>query len=268
MNAKKNPVIPRVPPAFFALGLLFLSGSLHAQDAYGIVNASRNRIDAVTVSTRSRMVITARNGSTTERIIDQYSKDGRAGNNRTIIVFISPASVAGTRFLTIENPGAPDDRWIFLPSLGKVRRIAASEGSSSFMGTDFSYDDISSANRSADLDNHILLREEVLDGRPCYVIESRPKDASYQYSRMIQWIDKDTGINRKLELYDRRDTLVKTVRMDDIRETQGRLNPMMTTITTLAAGTSTTLYIDRLEYDRPIPEGAFTTSYLETGRPQ
>jgi hypothetical protein len=134
------------------------------------------------------------------------------------------------------------------------------------MGTDFSYDDISSASRNPDLDTHALLREESLDGRPCYVIESRPKDASYQYSRMVQWIDKETSINYKLELYDRRNTLVKRVEMQDIRETQGRLASMLTKMTTLSAGTSTTLYVDILRYDDNIPESVFTSRYLETGR--
>ncbi|MDR0624487.1 MAG: outer membrane lipoprotein-sorting protein [Treponema sp.] len=247
--------------------LTFIVGTaLSAQDAAVIVAASRDRIKAGTVSTRARMVITARDGSTTERLIDQYSKDGPQGNDRTIIVFQRPPSVAGTRFLTIENPGAPDDRWIFLPGLGKVRRIAASEGSGSFMGTDFSYDDISSSNRNADLDTHTVLREEKLNTRDCYVIESVPKDKSYQYSKMVQWIDKDSKINYKLELYDKKNTLVKIVEMLDIRDVQGRLTPMRTNMTTLAAGTSTALYVDILKYDDPIPEGVFTTNYLETGR--
>jgi osmotically-inducible protein OsmY len=255
----------KVRAAAFIAGLL-AGTSLHAQDAHDLVNASRNRVTAETVSKRIRMVIAAKDGSATERIIDQYSKDGQAGNSRSVIVFQRPQSVAGTRFLTVENTGSPDDRWIFLPSLGKVRRVAASEGSASFMGTDFSYDDISSESRSVDLDTHTLLREENLNGLSSYVIESRPKDSSYQYSRMVQWIDKETKIIHKLELYDKRNTMVKRVEMQDLRETQGRLTPMVTKMTTLAAGTSTTLYVDILKYDDPIPESVFTSAYLETGR--
>jgi outer membrane lipoprotein-sorting protein len=252
--------------AILAAALVLSALPVFSQDAAGIVSGSRTRISAATVSTRSRMVITAKDGSTTERLIDQYSKDGPGGNNRTIVVFQEPASVKGTRFLTVENPGGTDDRWIFLPELGKVRRIAASEGSGSFMGTDFSYDDISSADRDVSLDTHTLLREETLNGRPCYVIESKPKDTSYQYSKMVQWIDKDNKVSHRLELYDKRGTLVKRVDMLDLKETQGRLSPMRTTITTIAAGTSTSIIVQILKYDDPIPEGVFTTNYLETGR--
>jgi outer membrane lipoprotein-sorting protein len=251
---------------FMTVVILFaLTSSLYAQDAEAIVRASRDRIKSDTFSTRSKMVISAKNGSTTERVLDQYSKDGPKGS-RTMIVFKSPATVAGTRFLTMENPGGADDRWIYLPSLGKVRRVAASEGGGSFMGTDFSYDDISSASRGVELDTHTFLLDDVLGGSPCYVIQSVPKDSSYQYSKMIQWITKDSSITLKLELYDKRNALVKTVEMSGIKEIQGRATVTITKITTHAAGTSTTINMDIVKYDDPIPEIVFTTEYLETGK--
>ncbi|MDR0495855.1 MAG: outer membrane lipoprotein-sorting protein [Treponema sp.] len=248
----------------FAL-LAGMAFSIHAQDAESIVQASRDRIKADTVSTRSKMVIRAKDGSTSERLLDQYSKDGPKGG-RTMIVFQQPASVAGTRFLTMENSGAADDRWIFLPSLGKVRRIAASEGSGSFMGTDFSYDDISSMSRGASLDTHTVTREENIGDAACYVIQSVPKDASFQYSKMIQWIAKDSKMVMKIELYDKKSALVKTVEMSGIKDVQGRLTATVTKISTHAAGTSTTITMDIIKYDDPIPESVFTTTYLETGR--
>jgi outer membrane lipoprotein-sorting protein len=251
-------------PIFIAL-LAGMAFALYAQDAQAIVRESRDTIKADTVSTRSRMVIQAKGGSTSERLIDQYSKDGPKGK-RTVIVFQRPETVAGTRFLTMENPGSADDRWIYLPGVGKVRRMAASEGSGSFVGTDFSYDDIASTSRGVDLDAHPLLREENLDGSACYVIQSVPKDNSYQYSKMILWIAKDSKLTLKIELYDRRDTLVKVAEMSGLKEVQGRLSTTITKMTTLAAGTSTTIYMDIIKYDDPIPEAVFTTAYLETGR--
>jgi outer membrane lipoprotein-sorting protein len=245
---------------------LMCAAGAFAQDAAAIVQASRDRIQADTISSRSRMVITAKNGSTTERVLDQYSKDGPSGS-RTVIVFQRPASVANTRFLSMETSRGTD-QWIFLPSLGKVRRIASSEGSGSFMGTDMSYDDIASTDRAADRDNHRILREEALNGNACYVIESIPKDSSYQYSKMIQWVDKSTKVTHKVELYDRRGTLHKQLEILNLREVQGRLSPMVTKMSTLTAGTSTTIQVDILKYDDPIPEGVFTPAYLETGRAQ
>ena len=252
---------------FSVLAFIFSGVFAYAQDAAAIVKSSRNRIQAETVSTHSRMIITNRSGAVSERVMIQYSKDDAQGNNRSVIVFQEPASVRGTRFLTVENPGRDNDQWIFLPSLGRVRRIAGSEGSSSFMNTDFSYDDIASMDRNVDQDNHRILREEKLDDKDCYVIESIPKDAAYQYSKMIQWIEKGNFATQKIELYDRRGTLVKLLEILEYRDVQGRLSPFVTKMSTLAAGSSTSLNVVELRYDANIPEGVFTPRFLETGRP-
>jgi outer membrane lipoprotein-sorting protein len=250
-----------------ALVFFVIAAFVNAQDAASIVEQSRNRIKADTVSTRSRMIITAKNGAVTERVMDQYSKKDAQGNARAVIVFQEPASVRGSRFLTIENSGREKDQWIFLPSLGKIRRIAASEGSGSFMGSDFSYDDISSADRKTDMDNHKILRTERFNNKDCYVMESSSKDASYQYSKMIQWIDVNSLVIYKIELYDRRGNQAKLLEIPEYREVQGRLAPYQTKMTSLAEGTSTSLIVVNLKYDDPIPEGVFTTRFLETGRP-
>jgi hypothetical protein len=147
-----------------------------------------------------------------------------------------------------------------------VRRIAASESGGSFMGTDFSYDDISSMDRDVSLDTHTLLREETLNGNLCYVIQSVPRDSSFQYSKTVTWVDKTSFLIYKSEMYNRRGELVKIMEMSDFSDVQGRLTPMLTKISTVAAGTSTTIYMEILKYDDPIPEGVFTTAYLETGR--
>jgi hypothetical protein len=100
----------------------------------------------------------------------------------------------------------------------------------------------------------------------CYVIQSVPKDSSYQYSKMILWIAKDTKITLKLELYDRRNTLVKVAEMSGARDVQGRLTTTVTKMTTIASGSSTTIYMDIIKYDDPVPDSVFTTAFLETGR--
>ena len=248
---------------------LFFSAAVLAvaQNASDIVERSRNRIQAETTSSMMQMQITARGGAVTNRTMIQYSKDDANGNSRSVIEFGEPASIRGTRFLTIQNADRANDQWIFLPSLPRVRRIAAQEGSSSFVGTDFSYDDIASADRKTNLDNHRLLREEILRGRNCYVIESIPIDTSYQYSKMIQWIDRENYVNYQVELYDRRGNQVKLLEVLELREEQGRLSPIVTRMTTLATGSSTSLNVVNLRYDANIPETVFTTNYLETGRP-
>lgn len=251
----------------FILTAALCAGTIFAQDAASIMQASKNRTQADTTSSRSRMVITARDGSTSERVIDQYSKDAANGYARAVIMFQSPATVRGTRFLSMDNASGKSDQWIFLPNVGKVRRIASSESGGNFMGTDFSYDDMSSTDRDVDLDTHTILREETLDGNMCYVIQSIPKDTgSFQYSKTVTWIAKDNYRVYRREMYDKRGILVKVMEISGYRDIQGQDTPTQTKLSTLAAGTSTTIYIDIIKYNDPIPEGVFTTAYLETGR--
>ena len=155
-----------------------------------------------------------------------------------------------------------------MPELGKTRRIAAAEGGGRFVGTDISYDDISSANRETEKDTHKILRQEKLAGADCYVIESTPRDSSYQYSKMILWIDKGSYVNYRLELYDKKGKLTKIFETLELRNVDGRLSPWVTKMTTTGSGTFTTIYVQKLQYDANIPEAVFTTNYLETGRAQ
>jgi hypothetical protein len=83
---------------------------------------------------------------------------------------------------------------------------------------------------------------------------------------MLLWIAKDTKITMKIELYDRRNTLVKVAEMSGLKAIQGRLVTTVTKMTTLAAGSSTTIFMDIVKYDDPIPDAVFTTAYLETGK--
>ena len=251
---------------FAVVLMILLCSGLWAQDAASIMDSARNRIQSESTRTRSRMVITARNGNTSERLIEQFSKDGPHGA-RMMIVFQRPANVAGTRFLSMDNATGGTDQWLFLPATGRSRRIASSESGGSFMGTDFSYDDISAADRDVALDTHSLLREETLNGNPTYVIESIPLDSSFQYSKTVSWIDRNNFLIYRIELFNRRGELAKVMEMSDFREIQGRLSSMQTTMTTVGAGTSTTLFLEAIRYDDNIPEGVFTTSFLETGRP-
>jgi outer membrane lipoprotein-sorting protein len=254
----------------FVTMLTAFAFAVSAQDAAAIMEQAKAQKNTAAMSSRSRMVITAKNGSTTERVMDQYSKDDAAGNGRALIQFQSPATVKGTRFLMIDNASGKTDQWIFMPSLGKVRRIASSESGGSFMGSDFSYDDMSMMSRDSGDDTHSILREETItvDGQSavCYVIQSLPKNADFAYSKMVSWVAKSNYRICKIELYNKRGAMEKVMEMSNFRDVQGYDTATQTKVTTVSAGTSTTIFMDIIRYDDPIPEGVFTTAYLETGR--
>ncbi|WP_422479681.1 outer membrane lipoprotein-sorting protein [Pleomorphochaeta sp. DL1XJH-081] len=188
------------------------------------------------------------------------------GLTNTITVFLSPASVKNTRFLTRQRPDGSDDQWIFLPALGRIKRIAASEGGGSFMGSDFTYADMASTTYDTDEAIHTLLRSEYIDGRDSYVIESIPTTTS-DYGKTVIWVDKQTNLPLQVEFYDKeKSSVIKILKTDDIAYTEGRWITKSITMTTLSSGHSTKIEILQAKYDIPMKSGYFTTAFLETGR--
>lgn len=212
------------------------------------------------------MRLTDRNGQVSERVIEQYGLETADDLIRNVIIFHRPASVEGTRFLTIENADRDDDQWIYLPALQRVRRIAASEGDSSFMGTDFTYDDLS----PIELDDYSyeLLREETFDGRPTYVVEMYPIDPDdSNYSRTIHWVDAERWVSLKIEFYDDSNDLLKTNLVTRMESVQGYWTIINNTMENIQTGHKTELFVQRFVYNESVPEGLFTRRFLETGRP-
>ncbi|MEA1911069.1 MAG: outer membrane lipoprotein-sorting protein, partial [Spirochaetota bacterium] len=187
---------------------------------------------------------------------------------KTITLFLEPASVRNTRFLTVENNGRADDQWIFLPSLRKVKRIASGEKGGSFMGSDFSYSDMGSSGSSVDDSAQTILKEEKYNGRNCFVVESIPKAGTdNNYGKYISWVDKLTWLALKVEFYSKDGrTQIKELNSENITQENGHWFAKKITMETLDSGHKTLLDIRQVKYDIPLNPGYFTTTFLKTGR--
>ncbi len=197
--------------------------------------------------------------------LKQYSKiysgseKGAKKNGVSLIEFVDPASVKGTRFLVRGN-----SQWVYLPALKKVRRVAAGDRDSSFMGTDFSYGDMDFDKKTEDY-TYTILREEKLFGSDCYVLETLAKDPDKaQYDKTISWVDKVSYLPRKSELY-RKGEHLKTVTIERIEKVQGHYTPIVTTMKTEKTGHQTVLTIKGFVYDKKLPDALFSKKYLQTG---
>lgn len=216
-----------------------------------------------------QMDLIEKNGTKESRAVEQY---GKSVNDLSSIVMIfkSPASVKDTRFLQIENKGRDDDKWIYMPALRNTRRIAASEGTKSFMGTDATYDDMST--REIDEDTHELITEETKNGFDCYEVKSTPVDPkSSQYKYRLQWVDKKTLIPVFVQMFDKNEKLLKELTIKEIKNIKGAKDasynvPIQTQIVNVQTGHSTSLIIRQIELDKPIPDKLFTSNFLNTGR--
>ncbi|PRX26638.1 outer membrane lipoprotein-sorting protein [Orenia metallireducens] len=194
--------------------------------------------------------------------------------SKVVMEFRTPASIKGTRFLQVENDGRDDDKWIYLPSLGRVRRISSSEGSKSFVGSDFTYDDMSS--REVDEDSHKILREEKLGDYDCYVVESIPKNSKdAQYAKRISWVTKEHFVPVRVEMYSKKTgNLQKLLTVKhNIKKIDGIWTVFDALMKDMESGHSTKLYIIRgksgapyIEYNKKISPARFTKRFLKTGR--
>ncbi len=215
-----------------------LGGVLFAETAEEIVSKARTKSSVNSVATRSKMEIQKSGQTLNILVIDQFSSKDKDGMQRTLISFREPANAKGTRFLMLKKVNGSADQRIFLPNLGKVRRIASeNEGSESFMGTDFSYNDVSFMDRDVSLDTHTVLREEELGGKQCYVIEAVPKDKKYAYSKMLMWIEKESNTLLKGEFYDAKDKLEKLMELSDYKDVNGIMTPFTTKLSSVKVNT-------------------------------
>lgn len=157
-----------------------------------------------------RMILRNKQGQTSERNIRIRTLEMPGEGTRSLCIFDSPGDVRGTILLTHTHKEGDDDQWLFLPAMNRIRRIAAQNKSGSFMGSEFSFEDI--ATQELEKYTYKWLHDEVYDGNDCYVIERYPVDRRHSgYLRERVWIDKEEYRTWKVDYYDRKDTLLKTL---------------------------------------------------------
>lgn len=204
-----------------------------------------------------KMVITDKNGSTRTRefIILRLNLAGE--NQKFYVYFKKPADVYKMAFLVWKNVGKGDDRWFWLPALNLKKRIAPGDKRTSFVGSDFLYEDVSG--RGIHEDQHQLLEESAEH----YLIESRPKKAGeVEFSRYQIWIDKKTFLPKKAEYYDRNDELYRVVEALKTEIIQGYPTVTIAEARDLKSGSSSRNEFSKVEYDLGLKERIFTERFL------
>lgn len=204
------------------------------------------------------MTITAASGHSLTREMQIWSAD--AGKSQ-LIKFLAPADVKGSGFLSVESASGTTETMIYLPALGRVRRVAGGQQQDAFFGSDFSYEDITSL--SGDFgdgfDNTLL---EVLPG-PVYVIEARANSKSdSSYDRLVYQVPEDTLVPQRVEFY-RGGTLVKVLTISATTKVDGYTLPSEIRMESVAGGSNTTLTQRDFSVDQDIPAEVFTERFLQ-----
>lgn len=184
---------------------------------------------------------------------------GTGGEQRYYIYFHAPADIKGTAFMVWKYPAKEDDRWIFIPAIKLVRRIAADDKRSSFVGSDFTYEDVSGL--ELDDETHRLLGKENRGNRPVYRIESVPK-TKMDYARRLSWIDRQRSLPLKEEYYDARNELMRTFTADEVREVDGHWTVTRRSMRDARSGHRTEVVYEEIGYDVGLAKGLFSERYL------
>ncbi|MDH3646552.1 MAG: outer membrane lipoprotein-sorting protein [Gammaproteobacteria bacterium] len=159
-----------------------------------------------------QMTLRNRHGDETTRQMRSRALEVADDGDKSLIIFNDPADVKGTAFLSFSHKTGDDDQWLYLPALKRVKRISSSNKSGPFMGSEFAYEDLSS--QEVDKYTYRYLRDEDFDDRSHYVIERVPVDKKSGYTRQTVWIDHEEYRVWKVEFYDRKDALLKTLVFD------------------------------------------------------
>jgi outer membrane lipoprotein-sorting protein len=159
-----------------------------------------------------RMTLKNRHGQESTREIRLKTLEVKGEGDKSISIFDTPRDVKGTAFLTYSHKQGDDDQWLYLPALKRVKRINSRNKSGSFMGSEFSYEDI--ASQEVEKYTYKWIRDEVYEGKDCFVIEYYPVDKKNTgYSKQISWIDKEEYRVWKVEYYDRKNSHLKTLQV-------------------------------------------------------
>jgi len=221
----------------------------------------RSYYQGVDGRSHAQMTITDKQGNKRSRrftiLRSNVGSKGACERQKYYVYMRSPADVKGMSLLVWKNVDIDDDRWLYLPKLDYVGRIAAGDKRTSFVGSDFLYEDISG--RALDADTHELL--ETTDRH--YVLKSTPKDtAGVDFAYYKMWIDREQYIPLRVEYYDKRDynyrsyEVLKVENIDDYPTvTASRMSDMRTS-------RKTVIQFFKVAYELDIPENIFTERYL------
>ena len=209
------------------------------------------------------MKLISKGGSERIRELTMLRKNfGEAGGDQKFFMYLfQPADVKDMTFMVYKYPAKDDDRWLFVPAINMVRRIAAQDKTSSFVGSDFTYEDVSG--RDIQDDTHAMVKEEKLGGKDCYVVKSTPKAGDVDYSYKLSWIDKGNFLPLKEEYYDKKGELGRVFSADEIKNVKGFSTITKRVMKNIHSGHRTEVTYTKTDYNIGIEDSLFSERFLK-----
>lgn len=188
-----------------------------------------------------RMVLRTSRGKETERALRIRQLEVPEDADKVMVVFDAPANIRGTALLSHGHIEGDDDQWLYLPALARTKKIASRNKSGPFVGSEFSFEDLSP--RDVSKYTYEYIREEELDGQAAYVVDRFPEDQYSGYKRQRIWLDKAHLRTLRIDYYNRQDKLTKRLRASGYQLYEGRYHkPAFMQMQNLKSGKSTDLH--------------------------
>lgn len=231
---------------------LAYSQNLTSDDIIIRVNDTMNR---PTVVATTKMIITTSSRQKREFVFESYSKDK---GEKSLIKYLSPKRVKGQTILMLNDA---DDIWMYFPRTNRVRKLATHAKKQKMEGSDFSYEDMGSADAWIEDFTSRRLEDEKSGGILCYKLElTINDDAQSGYSRMVMWINKENFIPLQIDYYDEDDPELhlKRLTLSDIRLIEDVPTPMKMVMFDLQDNTDTIMEYENITYKADLPDNLFT----------
>ncbi|MDD2852195.1 MAG: outer membrane lipoprotein-sorting protein [Desulfuromonadaceae bacterium] len=232
-------------------------------DARTLLKESEQRHRTKTQQYAGELTVVNKNGKVRKKGWKSF-REGYAGDAKNLIRFIDPPEVKGVGFLSLAKPGGQNpDQWLYLPSMKRERRIATQDRDSSFVGTDFSYEDMEEFDH---VKHKVELHgEQLVDNFPCYVIEAFPfeKNGKSVYEKKIIYLRKDNLYLLREDLYRKGEKEPgKRMILSDLQQIGGHWVAQKMEMKDLKKGSTTTVLLKEIIFDKPQPVSRFTLQNL------
>lgn len=212
-----------------------------------------------------KMILRNRHGKESLREIRTKTLEVDGDGDKALSIFDNPADVKGTAFLSFTHALEPDEQWLYLPALKRVKRISSSNKSGPFMGSEFAFEDLSS--QEVEKYSYKFLRDEKIDGRDTFVIERKPAYKHSGYTRLITWLDKEMYQPLKIEFYDRKNKLLKTLTSSEHKQYAEKYwRPGRMHMTNHQTKKSTELTWDNYQFKTGLKDSDFDRNSLKRAR--
>jgi len=257
--------------AVAALLVLPSAASAEALTGREIMELVDARDDGDHMTQDMEMILIDKRGEQRERTIRMMSRDV-GEDSESIMFFLSPASVKDTGFLTYDydSPDKDDDQWLYLPALKKTKRIASGDKSGSFMGSDFTYSDMT--DRILDRYDYTLLKEDEVAGHPVWVVEAIPNTEveidETGYTKSVLFVRQDNHVVVRAKSWLKKGKRQKYLDVKVLESIDGIWVPTETHMTTKKGKTTlhkTIMKAHDVHFDQPHPDDLFTIRKLERG---